>query len=132
MRCARSTPKMNHVVIHRVFHTTAAAHSLLDFGLPGMSGINSLKASRVVGNKVPVLILTACDALELRVEGLDVCADDYVLKLFDVPELLARIRAVLRRKAGYAVSRLGDDSLDLDLGKRTLCCNGVTSVLSAR
>lgn len=105
---------------------------LLDLGLPGMSGIDLLKASRAAGNKVPVLILTARDDLEARVQGLDVGADDYVLKPFAVPELLARIRAVLRRKAGYAVSRLGDDSLNLDLDKRTLCCNGVTSVLSAR
>jgi two-component system, OmpR family, response regulator len=105
---------------------------LLDLGLPGMSGIDLLKNSRAAGNKVPVLILTARDDLEARVQGLDVGADDYVLKPFDVPELLARIRAVLRRKAGYAVSRLGDDSLNLDLDKRTLCCNGVTLVLSAR
>jgi len=105
---------------------------LLDLGLPGMSGIDLLKASRAAGNKVPVLILTARDELEARVQGLDVGADDYILKPFDVPELLARIRAVLRRKAGYAVSRLGDDSFNLDLDKRTLCFNGVTSVLSAR
>jgi two-component system, OmpR family, response regulator len=105
---------------------------LLDLGLPGMSGIDLLKTSRAAGNKVPVLILTARDELEARVQGLDVGADDYILKPFDVPELLARIRAVLRRKAGYAVSRLGDDSFNLDLDKRTLCCNGVTSVLSAR
>jgi two-component system OmpR family response regulator len=105
---------------------------LLDLGLPGMGGIDLLKTSRAASNKVPVLILTARDDLEARVQGLDVGADDYILKPFDVPELLARIRAVLRRKAGYAVSRLGDDSLNLDLDKRTLCCNGVTSVLSAR
>ena len=105
---------------------------LLDLGLPGMSGIDLLRASRAAGNKVPVLILTARDDLEARVQGLDVGADDYIVKPFEVPELLARIRAVLRRKAGYAVSRLGDDFLNLDLDRRALCCNGVTSVLSAR
>ncbi|MGV2290064.1 response regulator transcription factor [Trinickia sp. YCB016] len=105
---------------------------LLDLGLPGMSGIDVLRAARAAGNRVPVLILTAQDALDTRVEGLDLGADDYVLKPFQVPELLARIRAVLRRKAGYAVSRLGDDALALDLDKRTLTCNGVTSVLSAK
>jgi two-component system, OmpR family, response regulator len=105
---------------------------LLDLGLPGMGGIELLKSARNAGNTVPVLILTARDDLEARVQGLDVGADDYVLKPFDVPELMARMRAVLRRKAGYASSRLGDDTLNLDLDKRTLCCNGVSSVLSAR
>ncbi|MEM5386285.1 response regulator transcription factor [Paraburkholderia phymatum] len=105
---------------------------LLDLGLPDMGGIELLKSARAAGNTVPVLILTARDDLEARVQGLDVGADDYMLKPFDVPELLARIRAVLRRKAGYASSRLGDDALSLDLDKRTLCCNGVSSVLSAR
>lgn len=105
---------------------------LLDLGLPGMSGIELLRSARAAGNTVPVLILTARDDLEARVQGLDVGADDYVLKPFDVPELMARMRAVLRRKAGYASSRLGDDALNLDLDKRTLCCNGVSSVLSAR
>jgi DNA-binding response OmpR family regulator len=76
----RNTSKINHVVSHRVFHTTAAAHSLLDIGLPGMSGIDLLKTSRAAGNKVPALILTACDDLEARVQGLEVGADDYVLK----------------------------------------------------
>jgi two-component system OmpR family response regulator len=105
---------------------------LLDLGLPGMTGIELLKAARSAGNPVPVLIITARDDLDSRVEGLDVGADDYLLKPFDTPELLARIRAVLRRKAGYAVSRLGDESLCLDLDKRTLTCNGATGVLSAR
>ncbi|HTJ93209.1 MAG TPA: response regulator transcription factor [Pararobbsia sp.] len=105
---------------------------LLDLGLPGMGGIDLLKRARDAGNAVPVVILTARDDLDTRVQGLDVGADDYVLKPFLVPELLARIRAVLRRKAGYAVSRLGDDTLSLDLDKRTLTCNGNTGVLSAR
>ena len=105
---------------------------LLDLGLPGMSGIELLKAARAAGNTVPVLILTARDDLDSRVQGLDVGADDYLLKPFEVPEVLARIRAVLRRKAGYAASRLGDDSLCLDLDNRTLTCDGVTTVLSAR
>ncbi|MGF6771103.1 two-component system OmpR family response regulator [Paraburkholderia sp. GAS199] len=105
---------------------------LLDLGLPGMGGIELLKSARASGNAVPVLILTARDDLDSRVEGLDVGADDYLLKPFDVPEVLARIRAVIRRKAGYASSRLGDASLCLDLDKRTLTCNGATTPLSAR
>jgi len=105
---------------------------LLDLGLPGMGGIELLKSLRTAGIAVPVLILTARDDLDSRVEGLDVGADDYLLKPFAVPELLARIRAVIRRKAGYASSRLGDDALNLDLDKRMLTCNGVSTVLSAR
>src|SRR5262249_14522784 len=103
---------------------------LLDLGLPGMGGIELLKTAREKGSKVPILILTARDDLDARVQGLDFGADDYVLKPFHLPELLARIRAVLRRRAGFASSRLGNDALNLDLDKRTLCCNGVSSVLS--
>jgi two-component system OmpR family response regulator len=105
---------------------------LLDLGLPKMGGLPLLKHLRDAGNAVPVLILTARDDLQARVEGLDVGADDYLPKPFHVPELLARIRAVLRRRAGHAVSRLGNDAIHLDLDKRTLTCRGVSSVLSAR
>jgi len=105
---------------------------LLDLGLPRMDGLQLLKQLRDACKAVPVLILTARDDLRTRVEGLDFGADDYLLKPFQVPELLARIRAVLRRKAGYAVSRLGNDAIHLDLDKRTLTCRGVSSVLSAR
>jgi two-component system, OmpR family, response regulator len=105
---------------------------LLDLGLPGMGGVELLRRARGAGNPVPVLILTAQDNLDVRVEGLDLGADDYLLKPFQLPELLARIRAVLRRKAGYAVSRLGNEKVNLDLDKRTLTCNGVCAVLSAR
>jgi two-component system OmpR family response regulator len=105
---------------------------LLDLGLPKMEGLPLLRHLRDAGNAVPVLILTARDDLQARVEGLDVGADDYLPKPFHVPELLARIRAVLRRRAGHAVSRLGNDAIHLDLDKRTLTCRGVSSVLSAR
>jgi two-component system, OmpR family, response regulator len=105
---------------------------LLDLGLPGMSGIELLRSARAAGNAAPVLILTARDDLETRIEGLDIGADDYLLKPFQVGELLARIRAVLRRKAGYAVSRLGDENINLDLDKRTLKFGDKVEVLSAR
>jgi two-component system OmpR family response regulator len=98
---------------------------LLDLGLPGLSGIELLRSARASGNPVPVLILTARDDLDSRIEGLDIGADDYLLKPFEVGELLARIRAVLRRKAGYAVSRLGDD-------QRTLTFGDKVGALSAR
>jgi DNA-binding response OmpR family regulator len=105
---------------------------LLDLGLPGVSGIELLKLARAAGNDVPVLILTARDDIDTRVMGLDIGADDYLVKPFEAREVLARIRAVLRRKAGHAVSLLGDESLCLNLDTRTLTCNGVTGVLSAR
>lgn len=105
---------------------------LLNLGIPGIRGIDLLKASRAAGNRVPVLLLSANDDPETRARGLDVGADDCVLKPIDVRELLARIRAVLRRTAGYATSRIGDESINLDLDTRTFCCNGVESALSAR
>jgi two-component system, OmpR family, response regulator len=105
---------------------------LLDLGLPGMTGIEVLRQARTAGNATPVLILTARDDLDTRVQGLDLGADDYLLKPFDMPELLARIRAVLRRKAGYATSRLGDESINLNLDQRTLTCGETSGVLSAK
>jgi len=105
---------------------------LLDLGLPGVTGIELLRQARTGGNATPVLILTARDDVDTRVQGLDLGADDYLLKPFNMPELLARIRAVLRRKAGYAVSRLGDDSICLNLDQRTLTCGENSGVLSAR
>jgi two-component system OmpR family response regulator len=105
---------------------------LLDLSLPGMNGLEVLRSARASGKEVPLLILTASDDVESRVYGLDLGADDYVLKPFEVSELLARVRAVMRRKAGYAASRLGDDALCLDLDKRTLSCNGIQSTLTAR
>jgi DNA-binding response OmpR family regulator len=70
---------------------------ILDLGLPGMSGFQVLKRLREAGNHVPVLILTAQDAIENRVKGLDLGADDYLTKPFDLSELEARMRALLRR-----------------------------------
>lgn len=104
---------------------------LLNHALPGVGGMDLLKASRAAGSSVPVLLLGAHDDPETRARGLDCGADDCVVAL-DIRELLARIRAVLRRTAGYATSRVGDDALILDLDKRTLTCNGTESMLSAR
>jgi two-component system OmpR family response regulator len=105
---------------------------LLDLGLPGLDGIELLKMVRASGSKVPLIILTARDDSDSRVHVLDLGADDYVQKPFEIGELLARIRAVIRRKAGYASSRLGDDSIILDLEKRTLTCGEATETLTAR
>lgn len=75
---------------------------LLDLGLPHMGGLDVLKALRARGQSLPVLILTARDAVTDKVQGLDAGADDYVVKPFDLTELSARIRALLRRQAGRA------------------------------
>jgi DNA-binding response OmpR family regulator len=91
-----------------------------------------LKASRDAGNKVPVVLLSAHDDPEAHARGLDTGADDCVLKPIVMRELLARIRAILRRATGYATSRIGDESLGLDLDRRTLLLQGCESSLSAR
>ncbi len=105
---------------------------LLDLGLPRMGGLDLLQRLRARGNQTPLLILTAHDDLDTRVQGLDAGADDFVLKPFEVPELLARMRAVLRRKAGYATSSLGDDTIRLNLDTRSLTVDDHTETLSAR
>ena len=87
---------------------------LLDLGLPRKSGFDVLAALRAAKNDVPILIVTARDALEDRVRGLDLGADDYVVKPFEVRELLARMRAVQRRKEGTASPLLSNGSLTLD------------------
>lgn len=83
---------------------------LLDLGLPRKSGLEVLKSIREAGSLIPVLVLTARDSVADRVTGLDAGADDYLVKPFDVEELEARIRALMRRQAGRAdaLVRLGD------------------------
>src|SRR5205085_10806525 len=77
---------------------------LLDLGLPRKDGLSILKAWRLRGLAVPVVIITARDAVSDRVAGLDAGADDYLVKPFDLDELSARVRAVLRRRSGRADS----------------------------
>lgn len=91
---------------------------LLDLGLPGRDGQEVLRAIRAKNNRVPLLVITARDALEQRLLGLDGGADDYVLKPFEMAELLARMRAVLRRKGGTAAPVLGNGSVSLDPATR--------------
>jgi len=88
---------------------------LLDLGLPGKDGLDVLDSIRTRNNPVPLLIITARDDLGDRLRGLDGGADDYLLKPFDMAELLARIRAVLRRKGGAALSVLDNGLVSLDL-----------------
>lgn len=94
---------------------------LLDLGLPGTDGLDLLRAARAEGVEMPVVIITARDEIDSRVGGLDLGADDYLVKPFETRELLARIRAVLRRRTGRATSRLtaGELALDLDTHELT-------------
>ncbi len=95
---------------------------VLDLGLPGMDGLAILRKWRAAGRDVPVLILTARGVWSERVEGIDAGADDYLVKPFEMAELLARLRAVIRRHTGHASSvlRLGDLSLDTRLMQASL------------
>jgi len=91
---------------------------VLDLGLPGMDGIEVLKAIRDRGLAIPVLILTARDAVKDRVGGLDQGADDYLTKPFDLEELSARLRSLLRRSQDRAVPVLGHGDVSLDPAAR--------------
>lgn len=104
---------------------------LLDLGLPGRDGLEILRTLRQRGLRTPVLILTARDAAEDRVLGLDSGADDYLVKPFAFTELLARMRAVLRRGATDP-QRLTLGDLELDVTERTVSRNGVPIDLTLR
>ncbi len=96
--------------------------AIIDIGLPGINGLALTQRLRARGLTLPVLILTARDALQDRVQGLDLGADDYMLKPFELPELLARLRALLRRSqaATSAVLRLGPLEMDTALRRASL------------
>ena len=102
---------------------------LLDLGLPGKDGMAVLQALRGRQNPVPVLIITARDGLEDRIKGLDGGADDYVLKPFEMSELLARMRAVLRRKGGQAEPLLVGAQLSLDPATHEAAAQGRAPVV---
>ena len=105
---------------------------VLDLGLPRLSGLEVLKRSRASGAKVPVLILTARDAVQDRVQGLDAGADDYLVKPFDLAELAARLRALIRRAAGTAAPRLIVGDIELDPAAREARLRGVPVELAVR
>lgn len=105
---------------------------LLDIGLPDISGFNILKAARQADRSSAILIITARDCLESVVNGLDLGADDYIVKPFALPALLARMRAVLRRVSGQADSLLMSKEITLDLYTRVATFRGVSTVLTAR
>lgn len=105
---------------------------LLDLGLPGRDGIEVLRKARGAGDRTPVLVLTARDGVDSRVAGLDLGADDYLVKPYDLQELLARMRAVIRRRDGSAHSVIGSEGLQLDLTTREVLLQGERAQLSAR
>jgi two-component system, OmpR family, response regulator len=105
---------------------------VLDLGLPDLSGFEVLRRLRARGNKVPVLILTARDAVDDRVKGLDGGADDYVVKPVDLAELAARLRALIRRASGEAAPALRRGELELDAAARRVVFRGQPVELSAR
>jgi len=105
---------------------------LLDLGLPRRDGVEVLRQARSRGDATPVLVLTARDGVDDRVTGLDLGADDYLLKPYQLRELLARMRAVIRRRDGSAHSVIGNAALQLDLTTREVILQGGRSQLSAR
>lgn len=105
---------------------------LLDLGLPKRDGLDILSDLRRSGIDAPIIILTARDALDDRVNGLNLGADDYLVKPFELAELVARIHAVLRRKAGSAGSRIGTETTSLDIATHELRHGGVDAILSRR
>ncbi|WP_454726089.1 MULTISPECIES: response regulator [Cupriavidus] len=105
---------------------------LLDLGLPGRSGEDVLRLLRGRGMAVPVLILTARDATADRVRGLDAGADDYLVKPFDLDELFARVRALIRRSAGRVSTELAHGRVRLDPAAREVRCGGDIVALSMR
>jgi two-component system response regulator QseB len=105
---------------------------LLDLGLPGSDGLTLLRRQRERGLSIPVLILTARDAVADRVAGLDAGADDYLIKPFDLDELAARIRALLRRRAGRPAPGMEHLGVTLDPAAHRVTRDGADVALSPR
>lgn len=105
---------------------------VLDIGLPAMDGLTLLRGRRRQGDARPVLLLTARDAIADRVAGLDAGGDDYLVKPFDLDELLARLRALLRRANGTARPTLGSGRIRLDPASRAVALDGWPVALSQR
>ena len=108
------------------------AIALLDLGLPGADGLEVLELARAKGVETPVLVITARDGVDDRVHGLDLGADDYLIKPFELRELQARMRALIRRRAGRATSVLIAGSSELNTETHEVSRDGVTDVLPAR
>jgi two-component system response regulator QseB len=105
---------------------------MLDLGLPRKDGLEVLRAMRARKDRTPVLIATARDAVEQRIAGLDAGADDYVLKPYDLDELLARLRALVRRASGRAEPVFEHNNITINPATREVQAEGVAVTLSAR
>lgn len=100
--------------------------AIVDLGLPKMDGLELTQTLRKNGHSLPILILTARDALQDRVHGLDLGADDYMVKPFELPELLARLRALLRRSQAATSSSLSFGAITLDTAMRQAYAQSAT------
>ena len=116
----------------RALQDESYALLLLDLGLPKRDGLEVLRKLRADGSRLPVIIVTARDAVEDRITGLDFGADDYLVKPFDVDELLARLRAIIRRQGGQASPVLTNGTVSLDPATREARHGDVRCLLSAR
>ena len=105
---------------------------LLDLGLPKRDGLEVLRRLRQAGNTVPVIVITARDSVDDRIKGLDFGADDYLVKPFNLNEMLARFRAIIRRQGGQATPLLTNGKVTLDLATRQARCGDAVEMLSAR
>ena len=105
---------------------------LLDLGLPKRDGLEVLRRMRQSGNSIPVIVITARDGVDDRIKGLDFGADDYLVKPFDINELMARLRAVVRRRGGQAAPELSNGKVSLDPSTRKARCGELSEFLSAR
>jgi two-component system, OmpR family, response regulator len=106
--------------------------ALLDLGLPKADGREVLRRLRTLGRRLPVIIVTARDGVDDRIDGLDLGADDYLVKPFEIRELLARMRAVLRREGSGSPPLLSNGKLSLDPATREASFLGQSALLTAR
>ena len=120
------------VAAERELRSDTYSAAVLDLGLPLQDGMDVLAAARTAGVSTPVLVLTARDAVPDRIRGLDLGADDYVLKPVDLHELAARLRALVRRAHGQPQDLLQAHGVSLDPAARTVAHGGRTLTLPAR
>lgn len=120
------------VAAERELRAGEHAAAVLDLGLPLQGGMDVLQAVRAAGSRLPVLVLTARDAVPDRIRGLDLGADDYVVKPVDLHELGARLRALVRRASGQAQEQLSAHGIVLDVAQRRVSRDGADVALSAR
>ena len=125
--CVNAGDQADHVLLAQSYDLV-----ILDLGLPKLDGFEVLRRLRRRGSKIPVLVLTARDAIDDRVKGLDLGADDYLTKPFDLPELEARVRSLIRRGQSGGGSTLTHGAIAIDTVGRRATLGGMPLDLSAR